>query len=186
MNSNVETSQDMVLEGYALLFNVLSEDVGGYKEIVLPNALDEVDISDVKCLINHDDRYVIGRTQAGTLELSLDDKGLKFKCYLPNTSYAKDIYENVKVGNVSQCSFICWFPKDETGNDSGFSWSIRDGTYIRTVEQFSDLIEVSIVTTPAYTDTNVLVAQRDKGLQQFKEKQKLQIGFELESLRMDT
>lgn len=69
-NSNVDTGpQDMVIKGYAIIFNIMSDDLGGFREIVAPNALDDVDISDVKCLINHDFNYVIGRTQAGTLEL---------------------------------------------------------------------------------------------------------------------
>lgn len=182
MNSNVDATQDMVIEGYALIFNVLSKDVGGYKEIVKPGALDGVDISDVKCLINHADEYVIGRTQAETLELSVDEKGLKFKCSLPNTSYARDIYENIKVGNVNQCSFHCWFPEDGTG----IEWSVSKGEYIRTITKISGLIDVSVVTTPAYKEAGVLVAQRDAGLKQFKEKQKLQIALDLESLRLET
>ncbi|MEJ7207705.1 HK97 family phage prohead protease, partial [Staphylococcus epidermidis] len=77
-------TQDMVIKGYAIIFNTMSDDLGGFREIVAPNALDDVDISDVKCLINHDFNYVIGRTQAGTLELKVDEKGLYFKCHLPN------------------------------------------------------------------------------------------------------
>ena len=61
-NSNVGTTEDMIVEGYAILFNTLSDDLGGFKEIIAPNALNGVDISDVKCLINHDFSYVIGRT----------------------------------------------------------------------------------------------------------------------------
>src|SRR5699024_5858030 len=100
-NSNVDTGQqDMVVEGYAIIFNLMSDDLGGFKEIVALNALDGVDVSDVKCLINHDLRYVIGLTQARTLELQVNEKGLYFKCHLPNSAYARDIYENIKAGNV--------------------------------------------------------------------------------------
>ena len=82
-NSNVDTGQqDMVIEGYAIIFNSMSDDLGGFREIVAPNALDGVDVSDVKCLINHDFSYVIGRTQAGTLELQVDEKG-----YTLNVTY---------------------------------------------------------------------------------------------------
>ncbi|WP_415425716.1 HK97 family phage prohead protease [Staphylococcus borealis] len=185
-NSNVGAAQDMVIEGYALLFNVLSDDVGGYKEVVLPSALDNVDIEDVKCLINHDDRYVIGRTKARTLELSVDSKGLKFKCFLPNTTYARDIYENINVGNVNQCSYHALFPKSMNGVDTGFSWSVQNGEYIRTIEQLDKLNDVSVVTVPAYKDTNVLAVQRDAGLQQFKEIEKINIALDLESLRLKT
>ena len=93
-NSNVDTGQqDMVVEGYAIIFNSMSDDLGGFREIVAPNALDGVDVSDVKCLINHDFSYVIGRTQAGTLELQVDEKGLYFKCHL--THHTPEIFMKI-------------------------------------------------------------------------------------------
>src|SRR5699024_9852524 len=95
---------------YGSIWNSMRGALGMSYGLVAPNALDGVDVSDVKCLINHDFSYVIGRTQAGTLELQVDEKGLHFKCHLPNTSYARDIYENIKAGNVNQCSFFYTLP----------------------------------------------------------------------------
>lgn len=182
-NSNVDTGQqDMVIEGYAILFNSMSDDLGGFKEIVSPDALDGVDVSDVKCLINHDFNYVIGRTQAETLELTVDEKGLYFKCHLPNTSYARDIYENIKAGNVNQCSFFYTLPNDESAR----TWSNEDGEYVQTIHQIDQLIEVSIVTIPAYKDTSVEVGQRAKSLERFKDLESLKISLQLDSLRLDT
>ncbi|MCF1632938.1 HK97 family phage prohead protease, partial [Tetragenococcus koreensis] len=43
----------MVIEGYAALFNTLSEDLGGFREVIAPNAFDNVDIEDTKGLIDH-------------------------------------------------------------------------------------------------------------------------------------
>ncbi|MCD8896587.1 HK97 family phage prohead protease [Mammaliicoccus sciuri] len=183
-NSNVDTTQqDMVIEGYAIIFNTLSDDLGGFKEIIHPNALQGVDISDVKCLINHDFNYVIGRTQANTLELSVDDKGLFFRCKLPNTSYARDIYENISAGNVNQCSFFYTLPpKDDTAR----TWSKVEGEYVQTINRIDQLIEVSIVTIPAYQDTSVAVGQRASGLSKFKELEKIKLSIDIESLRIDT
>ncbi|MBX5315962.1 HK97 family phage prohead protease [Staphylococcus caprae] len=181
-NSNVDATQDMIIEGYAILFDSMSEDLGGFREIINPNALNDVDVSDVKCLINHDFNYVIGRTQSGTLELTIDNKGLYFKCFLPNTSYARDIYENIKAGNVNQCSFFYTLPPDD---QNARTWQIIDGEYVQTINTIDELIEVSIVTVPAYQDTSVEVAQRNKGFKEFKEKQKIQIALELESLHLD-
>lgn len=182
-NSNVDATKDMVIEGYAVLFNTMSDDLGGFKEIISPNALENVDLSDVKALINHDFNYVIGRTQAGTLELKIDQKGLYFKCFLPNTSYARDIYENINAGNVNQCSFFYVLPPDD---NIARTWSNIEGEYVQTIEQIDQLIEISIVTVPAYKNANVVVAQRDNGLNQFKEKQRIAIALDLESLRLET
>lgn len=187
VNSNVDTTQqDMVIEGYAIIFNTLSDDLGGFKEIIHPNALQGVDISDVKCLINHDFNYVIGRTQANTLELSVDDKGLFFRCKLPNTSYARDIYENISAGNVNQCSFFYTLPpKDDTAR----TWSKVEGEYVQTINRIDQLIEVSIVTIPAYQDTSVAVGQRNKEFEEHKILESLElfkIQNDIESLRLDT
>ncbi|AID01520.1 peptidase U35 [Staphylococcus xylosus] len=183
-NSQVEAGQqEMVVKGYAVMFDLVSDDLGGFREIINPNALSEVDISDVKCLINHDYNQVIGRTQAGTLELSVDDKGLFFKCYLPNTSYAKDIYENIKAGNVNQCSFFYTLkPNDNTAA----SWGAIDGHRVKIINKVDKLIEVSIVTIPAYQNTLVEVGQRAKDLDRFKQLEEMRIEFDLEGLRIDT
>lgn len=181
--SNVDASGEMVLEGYAVLFNMLSEDLGGFREIIAPHALDDVNIDDVKCLVNHDYKQIIGRTQAKTLELKLDEKGLWFKCYLPQTSYARDIYESVKAGNVTQCSFFYTLPKD---NRSAKTWTRQNGEYVQTINHIDELLEVSIVTMPAYKGTNVEVAQRAKDLAHFQELEKLGIELELDALRINS
>ena len=82
-NSNVDTGQqDMVIEGYAIIFNSLSDDLGGFREIVAPNALDGVNVSDVKCLINHDFSYIIGAHRRERLSYRWMKKG-----YTLNVTY---------------------------------------------------------------------------------------------------
>lgn len=113
----------------------------------------------------------------------MDEKGLYFKCFLPNTSYARDIYENIKTGNVNQCSFFYTLPlNDETAR----SWEKINGEYVQTINQIDELIEVSIVTIPSYQDTSVVVGQRAKGLNKFKQLEKIKLEIDLESLRIDT
>lgn len=183
--SQIETTTDeeMVVEGYAIIFDTLSDDLGGFKEIISPTALSQVDVTDVKCLINHDYNQIVGRTLANTLELTVDDKGLYFKCFLPNTSYARDIYENIKAGNVNQCSFFYTLPIND---DTARTWSKINGEYVQTINTIDELLEVSIVTLPAYRDTSVVVGQRAKGLDKFKELERYKLEFDLESLRVDT
>lgn len=147
--------EQMTVEGYALRFNKLSNDLGGFVEEISPEALKEADLSDVRALIDHDSSKVLGRTTSETLELTVDDEGLYFRCQLPNTSYAKDLYENIRLGNINQCSF--GFILDEDGD----SFEKRDdGLFKRTLRKIKSLFDVSIVTYPAYDDTDVAPALR--------------------------
>ncbi|ENI8429646.1 HK97 family phage prohead protease [Listeria monocytogenes] len=173
---SVESKEENSIAGYALKYNSLSEDLGGYKEIISPNALDGVDLSDVRALINHDRNQCIGRTKAGTLTLKNDSVGLGFVCALPGTTFARDLKENIIAGNITQCSF-----KFRT-TEGGVSWKRnKDGEYIRTIERFSEIEEISIVTIPAYEDTNVAVATRElageKDYQKCLEIMKIQIDL---------
>ncbi|MDN6261135.1 MAG: HK97 family phage prohead protease, partial [Staphylococcus simulans] len=89
------------------------------------------------------------------LSLTVDDKGLYFRCQLPNTTYARDLYENIKLGNVNQCSF--GFSIEEDGD----TFERRsDGLFKRTVNKIKALFDVSIVTYPAYEETDVAPALR--------------------------
>ncbi|WP_157054791.1 HK97 family phage prohead protease, partial [Liquorilactobacillus capillatus] len=97
--------QGKVISGYAIVWNSQSKDLGGFTEVVTPQALDGVDLSDVLMLNNHDYSQVLASVKAGTLELETDDKGLHFKATLPNTTYANDVYEQVTAGNIDSCSF---------------------------------------------------------------------------------
>ncbi len=156
--------EKMVVEGYALRFNTESNDLGGFVETISPEALENADLSDVRCLINHDYNQVLGRTTSETLELKVDEEGLYFRTQLPNTTYAKDLYENIRLGNISQCSF--GFILDEDGDEFE---KREDGLFKRTLRKIKSLFDVSIVTYPAYQDTNVEPALRS--IEQIKQEE---------------
>ena len=146
----------MVVEGYALRWNSLSQDLGGFVEEISPEALKDADLSDVRCLIDHNPSYVLGRTTSETLELTVDDEGLYFRCQLPDTTYGRDIFTSVRRGDISNCSF--GFILDENDGDS---FEKRDdGLFKRTIRKIKSLFDVSITTYPAYLNTDVAVAQR--------------------------
>ncbi|MHA3853035.1 HK97 family phage prohead protease, partial (plasmid) [Lactiplantibacillus plantarum] len=147
--------QGKTISGYAIVWNTPSKDLGGFTEIVAPNALNGVDLSDVLMLNNHDYTQVLASIKAGTLTLETDDKGLKFTAQLPNTSFANDVYEEITSGNVDSCSFGFEI------NDGGDTWTKDDdGNITRTVNQVKNLFDVSVVAVPAYDDTNVQVDTR--------------------------
>lgn len=131
------------VEGYASVFNSMSEDLGGFREIILPGAFSEVLDNDVRALYNHDSNYLLARTTSGTLELKEDDKGLYYRFEMPNTSYGNDMLELFRRGDLSQSSFGFTVDKD--------SWRMEEGQHVRYIERVGSLFDVSPVVYPAYT-----------------------------------
>lgn len=151
-----DKQQPKTIEGYALLFNSPSKDLGGFVEVIDPKALDNVDLSNVIMLDQHDYSKPLASVKAGTLKLDTDDKGLHFVASLDDSvSYANDAYQNVKSGNVDSMSFR--FDVDDNGDQ--FTQDDQ-GNVTRTIKQVKDLFEVSTVTIPAYDDSNVQVDKR--------------------------
>jgi HK97 family phage prohead protease len=149
------------IRGYAIRFNVLSQDLGGFKEYIAPEAVDRTlsEGLDVRALVDHDSGKVIGRTRAGTLLLRKDSQGLKIEIDPDEEiSYARDIMRAVARGDVSGMSFGFRTLADE--------WDYDGKEPVRTVTDMR-ISEVSIVTFPAYQQTDVAVAQRS--LQAFQQ-----------------
>lgn len=147
-----KTAQDSPkkLSGYAIVWNTPSKDLGGFTEVVSPDALKGVDLSNVLMLNDHDYTQVLASVKAGTLKLTPDDKGLHFDATLPDTTTANDVFANVQAGNLDSCSFS--FDVDD-GSDK---WDKDDqGNITRTINQIKDLFDVSVVAVPAYDSTNV-------------------------------
>jgi hypothetical protein len=145
----------LVLAGYAARFNVLSHDLGGFREKIQPGAFKQSLAAgdDVRCLFNHDANHVLGRTASGTLKLSEDDKGLAFRCQLDPTQVAhRDLHSSVKRGDISDCSFA--FVVQDGGDDYADASISGTNCIIRTVKNVK-LLDVSVVTNPAYPQTSV-------------------------------
>ena len=134
----------MVLEGYAAVFNV-ETDLGAFREVIRPGAFDDVMNDDVRALINHDPNLILGRTGNGTLELSTDERGLKYKVKLGDQQYARDFYESVKRGDITQSSFAFTIEEQSFNNDRT----------LRSVDKVRQLLDVSPVTYPAYAAATV-------------------------------
>lgn len=137
------------LDGHAIVFNALSLDLGGFREMIAPEAVDRAlnDGADVRALFDHDSGKVLGRTRAGTLTLRKDSKGLR-AIVEPDLeiSYARDLVRSVARGDISGMSFGFRVLSD--------AWDFEGKMPIRTVTDMS-LSEVSIVSWPAYEQTNV-------------------------------
>ena len=158
-------NEEMCIEGYFIVFGQQTELWAGAYEEIAPNALDKTLNNDIRALINHDTRLVLGRNKSGTLELRVDGRGLFGKIKInSNDTEAVNLYERVKRGDVSQCSFGFNIVSEET------EWR-DDGTVKWTITEV-DLHEVSVVTFPAYDETGVQA--RQASVEAYKEKQILQ------------
>lgn len=142
------------IRGYAAVYNSDSEWMGGFYEQIAKGAFDDVMDNDTRAYFNHDENLLLGRVSSGTLRLSSDERGLYYEVDLPNTSYAKDLVELMKRGDVNQSSFAFLIESDR--------WEERDGKTYRIIEKVSRLLDVSPVAQPAYPDaTSELMMRKD-------------------------
>lgn len=143
-----EENNERIIEGYFAVFNSNYDIAPGMSESVAPGAFRNTLAGDIRALVNHDTTLVLGRTTARTLELSEDERGLWGRIRVnPNDSDAVNLYERVKRGDVSQCSFGFDVLDEETEfrEDGSVHWTIKE----------VKLYEVSCVTFPAYESTNI-------------------------------
>lgn len=144
-----DEEDSLKIEGYFSVFNSIYELWDGATEEIERGAFTETLDGDIRALIDHDTRLVLGRTTAGTLTLREDEHGLFGSIEInPKDSDAMNLYERVKRGDVSQCSFGFEILKEETETSD-------DGNSIHWRIQKVLLHEVSVCTFPAYKETEV-------------------------------
>lgn len=177
-----DNDEKRYIVGYALKFNTESENLGGFVEKIDSRALESANLSDVRALFNHDANMVLGRSKAGTLKLEVDELGLKYTIDPPDTSFARDLMESMGRGDIDQSSFGFTLNYDNGGDE--WEYDENRDLYVRTIREFKDIFDVSVVTYPAYTATESVVAQR--GLANHKNelekqmlKEKLMLELEL-------
>jgi HK97 family phage prohead protease len=145
----------VTIRGYAALFNSDSQDLGGFVERISPGAFDGVIKrgTDVVALYNHDPMFILGRESAGTLRISVDEKGLRYEVDAPESR--ADVVEAIERGDVRGSSFAFRV------KGSGENWS-RDqqGRQIREIRDIDGLFDVGPVLKPAYSATESFVSRR--------------------------
>ncbi|MFU1797471.1 HK97 family phage prohead protease [Paenibacillus azoreducens] len=143
-----DNDSDMLIEGYWAVCGRETELWDGAYEEIAPGAFNNTLTNDIRALINHETRLVLGRNKSGTLDLRADSYGLWGSVKInPNDTDAVNLYERVKRGDVDQCSFGFNIVRELT------DWR-DDGTVKWTIQEV-ELHEVSVVTFPAYEATGV-------------------------------
>jgi len=139
----------MIVEGYAIVFGQPA--THDFTEVIDANALNGCDMKDVPFRYNHNDNFLIlARTRNNSLQLTVDDKGLKIRAELIDTSAGEDIYKSIKAGLLDKMSFAF------TIADGGDSWTnLESDCPTRTITKIDRLYDVSVVDTPFYDSTSI-------------------------------
>ena len=168
------------VEGYAVVFDSLSEDLGFF-EVIERGAITQelLDNSDVVCLLNHDDDEVLARSNKGkgSLTLTVDDTGVKYALDCANTQVGNDLLEYIKRGEIVASSFC--FALDES-DDTAETWTYKDGKAFRTIHKIAWVHDVSPVWNPAYSATSVSQRSLDK-VKELQEQRNKEILANLDS-----
>ena len=156
--SGNDDNNEMIIEGYAAVFET-ETDLGWCKEIISRDAFNNCNMSDCVMKYNHNDNILIlARTRNKSLELTVDNKGLKIRAKLIDTTQNKDIYKMVKAGLLDKMSFAFSVRKQE--------WDYEND--VRRITEISQLFDVSVVDVPAY-DTTEIYARNKENYERDKE-----------------
>ena len=142
------------LEGRAIVFDSYSNNLGFYEKINRSAVTQElINNSDIIFTFNHDPNQLLARYRngGGSLDVELREDGVYFSFDIPNTTLGNDIYELIKRGDISNCSF-CFSISDEKDSQK---WEKREGKMYREIMKIGGLYDLSAVTYPAYSDTDI-------------------------------
>lgn len=145
---------NLYIEGYFAVFGSEYRMWENAIETIDEGAFDNTLNDDIRALANHDTTLVLGRTTVGTLALRVDKIGLWGSITINQADQdAMNLYERVRRGDVSQCSFG-FDILDQSAE------IMENGTTVWKLNKVK-LYEVSVVTFPAYEDTSVQARKRD-------------------------
>lgn len=153
-NFNVGEDESRTVEGYAVVFDSPSVDMG-WTEIIHRGAITEETIkeSDVLAKFNHDDTKVLARSKRGegSLLLEVDESGLRYIFDAPNTALGNELLEYLHRGDIDSSSFCFTIDKEDPNAER---WYKEDGVIYRDIYKIDRLYDVSPVFQPAYEATS--------------------------------
>lgn len=151
-------SEKRTIEGYAIVFDSQSQllqDRNGnsFYEFIEPTAInqDVLNRSDIFFLLDHNmNRGILARSNKGqgSLNLVIDERGLKFSFEVPDTALGNEVIEGIKRGDINGCSFAFTVEEDSFVKRN-------DGYIVRTINKINQLFDCSVVYQAAYPDTTV-------------------------------
>ena len=160
-NVTTNDKEQRIVSGYALKFNTLSCDLGGYIETINPSALDDdiINSSDIFMLVNHDPSQVVGRlrySKSKNLRLYLDNIGLKYEIKLSDCPIHNQLRQYIADEIITKSSFSFTIAEggyEWVNNPDGSEYIDENGLQRLIINRFDKLFDVSPVFEPAYIDT---------------------------------
>ena len=155
-----EDEGKLIIEGYAAVYDsetLIGNEEWGFYEIINRGAFDGADLKDVPLKYNHSDAVpILARTRNKSLVLTPDDKGLRIRAELLDTTDGVDMYKRIKAGLIDKMSFAFLLA------ENGDTWT-REGnkTPHRSISKFGRICDVSVVDSPAYDDTSIFARSRE-------------------------
>ena len=159
--SSIQTRSDdenkkMIVEGYAIVFDeetLIGDEERGFIEVIDKGALASTNMKDVPFKYNHNDvTLILARTRNGSLSLEVDEKGLKIRAELIDTTSNVDIYKSIVAGLLDKMSFAFTVKSQ--------SWDRSGKIPKRTITAIDRLFDVSVVDLPAYDQTSIQASAR--------------------------
>jgi Escherichia/Staphylococcus phage prohead protease len=149
------TKSHPIIRGTAIVFNERSQDLGGFVEVIKPEAFERTvaENIDLRAFFDHDPAKVLGRQSAGTLKVDADRRGVNIEIDPPSVTDPPNLMESIARGDISGFSFSFRIMPN------GDEWKREGERIVRTVTDMR-VFEVSIVSMPAYAQTDVEVALR--------------------------
>lgn len=144
VRNNEQEKEKMIVEGYAVVFD--SPATHGFTEVIDKDAFNGCNMKDVCLKYNHDNSHLIlARTRNGSLQLTVDDKGLFIHAELIDTTSNRDVYKMIQAGLLDKMSFAFTVEEEK--------WDLATDT--RTILRIDCLYDVSVVDTPFYDTTSI-------------------------------
>lgn len=146
----------LIIEGYAAVYDDVADIGGMFKETIARGAFDSADMRDVPLKYNHVDNVpILARTRNKSLTLISDEKGLRIRAELLDTTDGVDMYKRIKAGLIDKMSFAFTIAK------GGDEWTRKDGGKFRTITKFDRIFDVSVVDMPAYDNTSIFARSKE-------------------------
>jgi len=177
----VRSAEDLdsrTIEGVAISFNTESRDLGGFVEVIKPEAFTNEDIKrfDIRLIAYHNSIYMpLARSNKGngSLKIEVKEDGVHFSADMKTTAIGEEVLQSVRNQDITAMSFAFIAESQQ--------WSKRsEGNYLRTITKFKNVKEFSLVDEPAYEATSISARAFDE----FKESE-IRENADLEKAKAD-